>query len=122
MAPPIKTTAKDIDVLFGYLKTQVGWVPLDKVRKTIESKYADNRKLEAARYLGLLERDGTNIRLSVAGQKYAGGDESAKVEIMRAAIRQVPLYNQTVEWIYHTKQPEPTRTGAHPTTPSSEVR
>jgi len=110
MAPPIKTTANDLDVLFAYLKTQVGWVPLGKVRKTIEPKHADNRKIEACRYLGLIERDGTNVRLSDRGRTYASGDESAKAGAIREALKSVPLYFQTMEWIHHTQKAEPTRT------------
>ncbi len=109
-APPIKTTIEDIDALFAYLKGQVGWVPLDKVRKTIDSKYADNRKLEACRYLGLLDRDGTNVRLSEQGRMYADGDDAARAEVLRAALKRAPLYFQTLEWIHHGKRDEPTKT------------
>ncbi len=110
MAPPIKTTIEDIDALFAYLKGQIGWVPLDKVRKTIDSKYADNRKLEACRFLGLLERDGTNVKLSDQGRLYADGDPVVQVSVMQGAVRSVPLYFQTLEWIHHGKRAEPTRT------------
>jgi len=87
MAPPIKTTISDIDGLFNFLKGQVGWVPLDRVRKTIDSKLSDNRKLEACRYLGLIERDGANIRLSGSGRAYANGDDAARTEVMLAALK-----------------------------------
>lgn len=110
MPPPIKTTIEDIDTLFAYLSTQVGWVPLEKVRKTIDSKFADNRKIEACRYLGLIERDGSNVKLSDSGRSYAAGDEPQKADVMRAALRGVPLYFQTIEWIHHGKRAEPTRT------------
>ena len=110
MAPPIKTTISDIDALFNFLKGQVGWVPLDRVRKTIDSKLSDNRKLEACRYLGLIERDGTNIKLSESGQAYANGDDATRTGVMLAALKGVPLYFQTVEWIHHNKKIEPTKT------------
>lgn len=110
MAPPIKTTINDIDTLFEYLKGQVGWVPLDRVRKTIDSKLSDNRKLEACRYLGLLERDGTNIKLSESGRAYANGDDAARTQMMLIALKSAPLYFQTVEWIHHNKKIEPTKT------------
>jgi hypothetical protein len=110
MAPPIKTTISDIDALFNFLKGQVGWVPLERVRKTIDSKLSDNRKLEACRYLGLIERDGTNIKLSESGQAYANGDDAARAGVMLAALKGVPLYWQTVEWLHHNKKIEPTKT------------
>jgi hypothetical protein len=110
MAPPIKTTISDIDGLFNFLKGQIGWVPLDRVRKTIDSKLSDNRKLEACRYLGLIERDGTNIKLSGSGRAYAEGDNTARTEVMLAALKGVPLYFQTIEWIHHNNKTEPTKT------------
>jgi hypothetical protein len=110
MAPPIKTTISDIDKLFNYLKGQVGWVPLERIRKTIDSKLSDNRKLEACRYLGLIERDGTNIKLSESGRAYASGDDAARSAVMLAALRNVPLYSQTVDWIHHNHKAEPTKT------------
>jgi hypothetical protein len=110
MTPPIKTTMSDIDGLFSFLKGQVGWVPLDRVRKTIDSKLSDNRKLEASRYLGLIERDGANVRLSEAGRAYANGDEAARTEVMLAALKGVPLYFQTIVWIHHNNKTEPTKT------------
>ncbi|TCO47856.1 hypothetical protein EV646_105414 [Kribbella antiqua] len=110
MAPPIKTTISDIDKLFNYLKGQVGWVPLDRVRSTIDSKLSDNRKLEACRYLGLIDRDGTNIKLSDSGRAYAGGDDAERAAVMLAALRSVPLYSQTVDWIHYNHKAEPTKT------------
>jgi hypothetical protein len=110
MAPPIKTTISDIDALFNFLRGQVGWVPLDRVRRTIDSKLSDNRKLEACRYLGLIERDGTNIKLSESGQAYANGDDKARAEVMLAALKGVSLYFQTIEWIHHNNKAEPTKT------------
>jgi hypothetical protein len=110
MAPPIKTTINDIDTLFNFLKGQVGWVPLDRVRKTIDSKLSDNRKLEASRYLGLVERDGTNIKLSESGYAYANGDDATRTTVMLTALKGVPLYFQTIEWIHHNKKIEPTKT------------
>ncbi len=110
MAPPIKTTIEDIDALSAYLKGQIGWVPIEKVRKTIDSKLVDARKLEALRYLGLLERDGTNLKLTQAGQDSSRADEAARHEVLRGALKAVPLYNDTLEWIHHGKRAEPTKT------------
>lgn len=87
---PIKATIEDIEALGGYLKGQVGWVPLERVKKTIDSKYADNRKLEALKRIGILERDGTNIKLSARGREYAtAADERQKQDVMKAGLREV---------------------------------
>lgn len=111
MVLPIKTTLDDFDALTGYLKTQVGWVPLAKIRKTIESKYADNRKLEAARVVGLLDRDGDNVRLTPAGREYATTDDGdVRRRILGAGLRSVELYNSTIEWFHYSKKSDPTKT------------
>lgn len=108
---PIKTTIEDIDALGAYLKGQVGWVPLERVKKTIDGKYADNRKLEALKRIGLLERDGANIKLSERGREYATAtDEEQKQDLMKQALREVPLYVETIEWMHHSKVEDPSKT------------
>jgi hypothetical protein len=108
---PIKTTIDDIDRLSAYLKTQVGWVPIDRAKKTIEARLVDNRKLSAAHRIGLLERDGPNIRLTPNGFEYANAtEESVKNGIMRQGLNGVELYRSTLEWIHHSSKENPTKT------------
>src|SRR5689334_19699105 len=92
MTLPIKTTFEDIDTLSKYLRSQVGWVEIDKAKAAIPSKHLDNRKLDAMKFIGLLERDGSNIKLSSSGQMYADGDGEARSQVLRTALRSVPLY------------------------------
>lgn len=108
---PIKTTIDDVDALGTYLKGQVGWVPLERVKKTIDGKYADNRKLEALKRIGLLERDGANIKLSARGREYATAtNEQQKQDVMKSGLREVSLYVETIEWIHHSKIEDPSKT------------
>ena len=97
---PMKTTATDLDKLSAYLENQVGWVEIDKIRKAIPSKHASGLKIEAMRHLGLLERDGNNVKLTVDGRDYAAGDDARRAAIMRTRLRAVPLYNATMEWMH----------------------
>lgn len=108
---PIKTTIEDIDALGAYLKGQVGWVPLERVKKTIDSKYADNRKLEALKRIGILERDGVNVKLSERGREYVSAtDEHQKQNVMKRGLREVTLYVETIEWMHHSKIVDPSKT------------
>ncbi|WP_457252742.1 hypothetical protein [Pedococcus sp. P5_B7] len=108
---PLKTTLEDFDTLLAYMKTQVGWVPLEKIRKTLPTKATDNRKLEAMRTIGLIERDNTNIKVSDAGWKYIRSTESAdKAAVLRDQLGTVQLYVDTVHWMHYNGKPEPTRT------------
>ena len=111
MQPPIKTTLDDINALGAYLRNKVGWSDTDDVKKRIPPKHADNRKIEAMRYIGLLERDGSNIKLSDAGRKYASAtDDTVKATIMRERLRGIPLYDATLEWIFHNSLEIATKT------------
>lgn len=108
---PLKTTIDDFDALGGYLKTQVGWVPVAKIKATIDPKHADNRKLEAGKFIGFLVRDGANVRLTDLGRRYAtatGAPE--RVEAMLDMLLSVDLYAATVHWMHFSNQTEPTKT------------
>ncbi|MFV1363552.1 hypothetical protein AAHH97_08885 [Mycolicibacterium elephantis] len=107
---PLKTTIDDIDILTTYLKSQVGWTTVERLRTAIDTKHADNRKLEAARYIGLIERDGENLRLSPKGRDYASASDSGEREaVLLRAIRDTPLYSETVQWLHWTKRYEPNK-------------
>jgi hypothetical protein len=102
--PPIKTTVDDIDALVAYLRTQVGWVGTDTMRTAIPARHADNRKIEAMRYIGLLDRDGANVKLTEAGRNYASGDPAARVTILRDRLRAVTLYHSTLVWMHFNQK------------------
>jgi hypothetical protein len=106
----MKTTEVDLDKVAAYLKNQVGWVALDKIRKAIPSKHADVRKIEAMRHIGLLERDGENVKLSADGREYAAGDETKRAEVIRRRLRADPLYNATLEWMHFNSKTEVNKT------------
>lgn len=107
---PLKTTFEDIDKLTNYLRSQVGWVETSKASNAIGSRHVDNRKLEAMKYIGLLDRDGNNIKLSAIGQDYADGDEVTKPKVLQQSIRSIPLYFETIEWLHHSNKGNQTKT------------
>lgn len=47
------------------------------------------------RHLGLLERDGENVKLSDAGREYAAGDATKRAEIMRGRKRRCTRASRT---------------------------
>jgi hypothetical protein len=107
---PMKTTAADLDRLAAYLKNQVGWVEIDKIRKAIPPKHAHTMKIEAMRHLGLIERDGNNVKLTPEGRDYAAGDPTKRAEVMRGRLRSIPLYNATLEWMHFNDKTEVLKT------------
>lgn len=108
---PIKTTIEDLDKLLAFLRPNFGWVSLTKVKANLDSKTSDNRKLEAAKWLGLIKRDGQDIEITDAGRLYASSQNPAeKAQIMARLLANAPLYSATLEWMYHTNKSEPTKT------------
>ena len=107
---PLKTTIDDLAALTTYMKPQVGWVQIDQVKNAIPSKHADNRKLEAMRYVGLIDRDGSKIKLTDPGRSYASAtDDTIQAGILRDLIREIPLYHQTAEWMHFRSKDAPTK-------------
>lgn len=96
----MKTTETDLEKVSVYLKNQVGWVELGKIRKAIPSKHANGMKIEAMRHIGLLDRDGENVKLTPDGRDFAGGDAAQRAEVMRKRLRVDSLYNATLEWMH----------------------
>jgi hypothetical protein len=108
---PIKATIDDLDSLLRFLRPTFGWVDLTKVKATLGSKVTDNRKLEAARYLGFVDRDTQNIRITDQGRAYGSGQNvEARTLIMREQLAKASLYLETISWMYHSNKSEPTKT------------
>lgn len=106
----MKTTEVDLDKVSSYLKSQVGWVSLDKIRKAIPAKHANAMKIEAMRHLGLLDRDGDNVKLTTDGRDYAGGDAAKRAEIMRKCLRADLLFSATLDWMHFNDKTSATKT------------
>jgi hypothetical protein len=102
--PPIKSAIEDIDALTEFLRTQVGWISIEAIKKAIPARHADNRKIEAVRYLGFIERDGANVKLTDDGRNYAGGAPADRVTLLRKSLRSVQLYNDTLTWLHWNKK------------------
>jgi hypothetical protein len=110
--PPIKTKPDDIDALTKYLRNQVGWVSIADAKKAIPASHADARKLEAMRYIGLIDRDQENIKLSDAGRRYVDAPSTEqKGDVLASLLKNVKLYDATLQWFHY----EPTRTQASKT-------
>ncbi len=106
----MKTTAADLEKVAGYLKSQVGWVELGKIRKAIPPKHANGMKIEAMRHIGLLDRDGENVKLTTDGRDFASGDVTKRAEVIRKRLRADSLYHATLEWMHFNDKTTVTKT------------
>lgn len=107
---PIKTTAEDIDVLANYMKNQVGFVPLDRLRSAVPPPHGDARKIDTMRYLGLLEADNSGVKLTEQGRRYAAATPNERATVLAGCLRGLPLYSATLEWMHYSKVRTPTKT------------
>jgi hypothetical protein len=105
---PIKTTAEDVDKLLEYLGSKPGWVDTGSVKSNLGA-VGDTRKINTLHYLGVVERDGSNVKLTAAGRTLsrAGGEERTSLFAQR--LKATPLYNKTLEWIHWQSLESPTK-------------
>lgn len=101
---PTKTSIEDMQKLIGYLGRQVGWVELSKIEKSLGSTAVDGRKISAVVELGLVHRDNSNLKLTDRGRTFIARQNEALTE----SIRNVELYNATVEWFHYQNKTEVT--------------
>jgi hypothetical protein len=98
---PTKTSVDDIEKLLSYLTKQIGWVELDKIRKTLNK--IDDRNIGSMVALGLIQRDSGNVKPTEVGQTFASGDQAAA---LRSVIAGNSLYLATIEWIHYGEKKE----------------
>lgn len=96
---PVYTSVEDMRKLLGYMAKQIGWVEQSKLEKALGA--TDDRKVNAMVALGLVQRDGSNLKLAQRGQAFASGDEAGA---LKEAVREVELYRHTVEWVHYQPQ------------------
>lgn len=99
----MKTTAEDLDKVSAYLRNQVGWIETDKIRKAIPAKHASGLKVEAMKVLGLLDRDGNNVKLTEQGRAFANGNVSERARLIAQCLKSVPLYDATLQWMHFSQ-------------------
>lgn len=102
---PIKTSIEDMEKLIGYINKQIGWVEVAKLQKSLGATAVDDRKIAAMVGLGLLQRDGGNLKITDLGKLFAGGDQATA---LRAAMSDNELYRSTIEWLHYSKKAEAT--------------
>lgn len=99
---PQKATADDLNKIASYLVRYPDFVSISDMAASIK-KAADARKIEAGRYLGLIEKQGNTVRLTEMGRRFARGRKEVKQVIICSLIKKIDLYRNTVDWIYHQK-------------------
>lgn len=102
---PLKTSVEDMRRVLGYMSKQIGWVEQSKVEKALGSLH--DRKIGAMVALGLVQRDGSILKVTQRGQTFAAGDEAGA---LKDAVREMELYRATIEWMHYQGKAEVTAT------------
>jgi hypothetical protein len=105
---PIQTTGEHLDKLLQFLVTKAGWVSASDVGSNLGA-VGEARKLNALDYLKIIDRDGQNVKLSTAGRDMARADGEQREKLFRGLIQQVPLYRETLNWIFFRELENPTK-------------
>jgi len=102
---PVKTSVDDIKKILDYLTHQIGWVETAKIEKALGT--LDDRKISTMAALGLIHRDGGNLKTTPRGQLFSSGEQA---RALREAVLDVELYRATLEWVHYSERSEVTAT------------
>jgi hypothetical protein len=104
---PSQTTEENLTKMINYLSNKPGFVNKRDMQKAIE-KHGDNRKIESLIYIGLIDKEGEEIKLSDAGRDYERSNEERRRLILFRQLYRVPLFYHTLEWIKNYPITNPT--------------
>ena len=104
MSLPIRTTLDDIDAVCGYLVTKPTGATLAETKAVVDKKSLDGRKLAALKFWGLIEDDGSKMKITDRGRQAVKLSGSSRSEVLRDVVRQVPPYGAVVERVTHRRE------------------
>lgn len=104
MSLPIRTTLDDIIVVCKYLTTKPTGATLAESKAVLDRKRLDGRKLGAMRYWGLIEDNGSKLKVTERGRRLVKESGALRSEVLREVIRDVPPYFAVVERVAHGEE------------------
>jgi hypothetical protein len=102
MGLPIRTTLDDVQTVCGYLSKKPTGSTLVEVRKVLDGKYLDGRKLSALKSWKLIEEDG-RLKIADDGRRVVR-EESDRVAVFRRVIAEIDAYRAVVERAGHKNE------------------
>jgi len=106
---PQKTTIQELNKAIEILGPKVIGMNTEEARK-IDSAIFSESNLNTYTVIGLVDESGSIIKLTPAGRDYyKTTSEAEKKKILRERIRQIPIFDRTVEYFYHNDNFEPTK-------------
>ncbi len=97
MSLPTRATLEDLEAVCAYLVTKPTGATLAEARAVVDSKRLDGRKLAALRFWGVIENDGTKMKITDTGRRLVRDSGSTRSEVLREVVSQVPAYVAVIE-------------------------
>ena len=101
MNVPMRTTVADVEAMCGYLTTKPTGATLAEARAVLDSKILDGRKLSAFKSWGLIEDDGTKMRITERGRVVSKDKGARRAGALRDAVASVRPYAAVIERAVH---------------------
>jgi predicted nucleotide-binding protein len=100
MALPIRTVLEDINVVCGYLAKKPTGASLSEMRKVLDAKYIDGRKLSALKFWSLIDENDGRMKVTQDGRDVIGTDILRSKTLLKVISRIEP-YMAVVERAAH---------------------
>ncbi len=106
---PQRISPLDIDKAIAILGPKVVGIPILDARK-IDAGVFDDKTVTAIIFLGLIENQDGKVKLNSVGRDYyKANNDVDKKNILQERIRQIPVYDRTIEYFYHNNNFVPTK-------------
>ncbi len=103
MALPIRTVLEDIDAVCGYLVKKPTGATAGEMRKVLDAKHLDGRKLTALKFWGFIDESNGRMKVSQAGRDAIGGANSRSKTLLNVITRTAP-YSAIIERAAYRKE------------------
>lgn len=95
---PQRTAVQDIEKIIEILSPKVISISISDAKK-IDASLFESPNLDACIFLGIIEQEKGKIKLTTSGRNFNNSTkESEKKEIIKERLRQIPIYDRTIEY------------------------
>ncbi len=104
MSLPIRTTLGDVDAVCGYLATKPTGATMAEAKAVVEKKRLDGRKVSALKFWGLIEDDGSRLKITELGRRAVKDSGARRHEVLSQIVKYIRPYAAIVERAAHRNE------------------
>ena len=115
MSLPRRVTEDDLHKILSYFNKKPLGATIAESKSVIDPTLLDSRKIPSYISLGVLKKESDKLKLDEIGKKICKLKKEEKYYGFRDIIKRLPIYQNTVEWIFHNSYEQITANdvGAH---------